>query len=160
MSHEISRNLYNHIYLSWKRLPQLIYDQSSVRDDESYDCHINVESVVPVDEKLTKVKVLQHLRKILDVVSPINVLPYLFEKGIISLNEYDEISDRRACCKQLMLVLYRQDPNVDAFFHLKVALRDCYKNIFGGNTNRQYLSKDGNGEQRNEGNTSQARISV
>jgi hypothetical protein len=74
------------------------------------------------DEKLTRLKLLQRSSEIRHRVDPFVVRPYLFEKGILSRQEYEDCFERRICCKTLIDVLERKRDEQFPFFHLKVAL--------------------------------------
>lgn len=66
---------------------------------------------------------------ILDTVDTFDVRPYLFERGIISLAEYEETSCRRITCQPIINILYKHSPSDLPFTHLRLAMQERYPHL-------------------------------
>ena len=77
------------------------------------------------------------MSKILNEVDPLEVRPYLFQKGVFPVSEYENISERYISCRKLINVLERKDKEVCAFQHMKIILENRY-----GFGDRKEIGKD------------------
>ena len=93
------------------------------------------------DEASARQWVEDNEKLIIDTVDSFDVRPYLFEKGVISITEYEEIMCRRDTCQPLIDLLRNHEPKKDLpFSHLMRAMRERHAD-FVNFINSTQLSK-------------------
>jgi hypothetical protein len=97
--------------------------------DAECSCTVLKCSCTDLDETTAKCWKNKRLEDILDTVDPFDVRPYLFEKDILSLAEYEETLHRRDTYQPIINVLHKHAPSDFPFTHLKLALKERYPDL-------------------------------
>lgn len=82
-----------------------------------------------LDEMAAKNWKDKKLQDIIDTVDTFDVRPYLFEKGIISLAEYEETLCRRVTCQPIINMLFKHSPSDLPFIHLRLAMKEHWSHV-------------------------------